>query len=135
MGSLGSSPRGLSLPCQPRMFLPPSPPWPSWEKKVLPDLDFSWVPQVLPLIGRLISNLVTCACKGRRCPKGSLCLMVPDLPCLLCLLLVPLLFKRASLVHCLLCACSWQWGKLPASPVLLSLDFGVKSALTVAVMS
>lgn len=56
------------MPCQPHVFLPPSPPWLSWEKKVLPDLDFSWVPQVLPLIGRLISNLVLAREEG--IPKG-----------------------------------------------------------------
>lgn len=39
-------------------------------KKVLPDLGFSWAHQVLPLIGRLISNLVTCACREEGVPKG-----------------------------------------------------------------
>lgn len=53
----------------PRMFLPASLQWLSWEKRALPDLDFSWAPEVLPLIGRLIfKSLVLAGEKG--VPKG-----------------------------------------------------------------
>lgn len=52
--------------CWPRMFLPASLQWLSWEKKALPDLDFSWAPEVLPLIGRLIFNLSHLCLQGKK---------------------------------------------------------------------
>lgn len=84
------------MPCGPHVFLPPSLAWFPWERKALPHLDSSWAPQVLLSIGRLISNLVSCACMGRRCPKGSLCLAVRDQPCLICVLSASLFVRRVS---------------------------------------
>lgn len=65
-GLLGEQPWGFIFDLLATCVSVSFPPRLSWEKKALPDLDFSWAPQVLPLIGRLISNLVTGACKGRR---------------------------------------------------------------------
>lgn len=62
MGSLESSPEVYLL----AMFLTASLPWLSWEKKALPDLDFSWAPEVLPLIGRLIFNLSHLCLQGKK---------------------------------------------------------------------
>lgn len=109
---------GLYLCPASHVFLSSSPPWLSWEKKVLPDLDFSWALQVLPLIGRLISNLVTSACKGRRRPKGSSCLAVPDQPCLICVLTATLLFQMSKSCR-LIALCSF----LACKPSALCLCF------------
>lgn len=71
MGSLEAAPASCLWPVgHACLCLLPTPSVAFLGKKALPDLGFSWVYQVLPLIGRLISNLVTCACREGGVPKG-----------------------------------------------------------------
>lgn len=105
---------------------------------------FCWAPQVLPLIGRLISNLVTCACKGRRCPKGLLCLGVPDKPCLIHVFPAHMcrpshpIFQKSNSCRLIALCLVFVVGKAACKPSTLALcpgELGVKSVSVVGVMS